>query len=86
MGTKLFIGSLPWKTTEDALRAYFSEAGEVASVRIINDRETGRSKGFGFVEYANGDDAAKAVEMFNGKEFEGRNIFVSEARPERPRE
>ncbi|OGF38052.1 RNA-binding protein [Candidatus Falkowbacteria bacterium RIFOXYC2_FULL_48_21] len=86
MGTKLFIGSLPWKTTEDALREFFSQAGEVLSAKIVLDRATGRSKGFGFVEFANADDAAKAIEMFNGKEFEGRNIFVSEARPERPRE
>lgn len=87
MGKRLYIGGLPWKTTDDALKAHFSQVGEVESVSIITDRMTGRSKGFGFVEMVNDEDAQKAVEMFHGKEFEGRTLTVNEARPmeERPK-
>ena len=86
MGTKLFIGSLPFSTTEEALKEAFSQAGNVVSATIITDRMSGRSKGFGFVEYETEAEAQAAIEMFNGKDFEGRNIVVNEARPMRPRE
>ena len=86
MSTKLFIGSLPFKTTDQDLRDAFSEAGEVMSAVVIMDKMTGRSKGFGFVEYESEDDARRAIDMFNGKELGGRNIVVNEARPMKPRE
>ncbi|MDP2690853.1 MAG: RNA-binding protein [bacterium] len=85
MSTKLFVGSLPYNTTEDALRRHFAGAGEVASVKIITDRETGRSRGFAFVEYASPEDAQKAVEMFHQQDFEGRSLIVNEARPQEDR-
>ncbi|MCX6737938.1 MAG: RNA-binding protein [Candidatus Parcubacteria bacterium] len=81
MSNKLYVGNLPYETTEDALKNFFSEAGSVASATIIADKISGRSKGFGFVEMSTEDDAKKAIEMFNGKEFSGRNIVVDEARP-----
>lgn len=84
---KLFVGNLSWGTTEEALEEAFSEAGEVVSVAIITDRDSGRSKGFGFVEMATAEDAQKAVELLNGKELDGRALTVNIARPkeERPR-
>jgi RNA recognition motif-containing protein len=84
---KLFVGNLSWGTTEEALEEAFSEAGEVTSVAIITDRDSGRSKGFGFVEMATAEAAQKAVEMLNGKEIDGRALTVNIARPkeERPR-
>jgi len=87
MAKKLFVGSLPWSTTSDELKDHFSKAGSVTSATVITDRMTGRSKGFGFVEFENDGDADKAIEMFNGSELGGRNITVNEARPmeERPR-
>lgn len=81
MATKLYVGGLPYSTQEDALKEYFSQAGEVVSAVIIMDKMTGRSKGFGFVEMASAEDAEKAVSMFNDKEFEGRKLTVNEARP-----
>ncbi len=86
MAKKLYVGGLPYKTTEDELKAYFSSAGEVASAIIIMDKITGRSKGFGFVEMENEAEAENAISMFDGKDFEGRNLTVNEARPmeERP--
>jgi cold-inducible RNA-binding protein len=81
MSKKLFVGGLSWGTTESALRDYFSQAGAVASAVVINDKATGRSKGFGFVEYDVDEEAEKAIDMFDGKEFEGRTLNVSEARP-----
>ncbi len=86
MEKRLYIGGLPYATTEDILKEHFSQAGEVASVIIIKDKMSGRSKGFGFVEYVNEEDAKKAIEMFDGKEFEGRNLTVNEARPMKDRE
>lgn len=82
----LFIGSLAYATTDDGLKAHFEQIGPVKSARVITDRETGRSKGFGFVEYENDDDNQKAVDQLNGKELDGRSINVSLARPreERP--
>lgn len=84
---KLYAGNLPYSIDNDGLKNLFSEAGEVSSAMVIMDRMTGRSKGFGFVEFANDADADKAVEMFDGKEIEGRSLKVNEARPmeERPK-
>lgn len=81
MAKKLYVGGLPYKTTNDELKAHFSAAGEVTSATIIMDKMTGRSKGFGFVEFANDDEADKAISMFDGKDFDGRNLTVNEARP-----
>ena len=81
MAKKLYVGGLPYSTTEEELRAAFSEAGAVLSARIIIDRMTNRSRGFGFVEFENDADADKAVETFDGKEFGGRTLVVNEARP-----
>lgn len=87
MGTNLFVGGIPYSSTEDGLKAAFEQAGAVVSVKIIIDRATNRSKGFGFVEMADADGAAKAIEMWNGQEYDGRRLVVNEARPqeERPR-
>jgi len=81
MEKKLYIGSLSYDTTEDSLKDLFSQAGTVNSVAIIVDKFSGRSKGFGFVEMSSEKEAKKAIEMFNGKELDGRNIIVNEARP-----
>jgi RNA recognition motif-containing protein len=83
---KLYVGSLPYSVTEDQLRELFATYGEVASVRIITDKFTGQSKGFGFVEMVNGDDAQKAIEALNGSQLSGRTLLVNEARPEQRRE
>lgn len=87
MATKLFIGSLAWATNDDSLKEFFSQAGTVVSASVIMDRETNRSKGFGFVEMSSDEEAKAAVEQLNGKDLDGRPIVVSEARPreERPR-
>jgi len=87
MPNRLFVGGIPYRTTEDELRNAFAQAGPVVSVTININRATGRSNGFGFVEMANDADAQKAIEMFNGQEMEGRKLIVNEARPmeERPR-
>ena len=81
MAKKLYVGGLSYSTTEDALKQAFSEAGTVESAVIIIDRMTNRSKGFGFVEMSTEEEAQKAIEALNGKEFEGRTITVNEARP-----
>lgn len=81
MALKLFVGGLPYRTTGDELRDAFAKAGEVTSASIVTDRETGRSRGFGFVEMANDADVQNAIAMWNGKEFGGRMLTVSEARP-----
>ncbi len=78
-GTRLFVGSLSWNTTEDSLKDFFSQIGEVAEAKVITDRETGRSRGFGFVEYTNVDDANKAIAELDGKELDGREIKVNMA-------
>lgn len=83
LNKKLYVGNLPYSTTQDQLKEKFSEAGEVVDAVVISDKHTGRSKGFGFVEFADEDSAKKAIDMFNGKDFEGRNIVVNEARPPR---
>lgn len=85
MATKLFIGSLAWATNDDSLKDFFSGVGNVVSASVIMDRETGRSKGFGFVEMASDEEAKAAVDQLNGKELDGRPIVVSEARPRAPR-
>ena len=81
MAKKLFVGGLSYDTTEESLKTAFSEAGTVESVAIITDRMTGHSRGFGFIEMLNDEEAAKAIELFDDKEFEGRTLKVSEARP-----
>jgi len=77
----IFVGNLSYTSTEDSLRAMFEAFGEVASVRIITDRETGRSRGFGFVEMANDEEARNAIAEADGKELDGREIKANEARP-----
>ncbi len=81
MAKRLYVGGLPYSTTEDTLRDAFAKAGAVASASIVTDKMTGRSRGFGFVEMENDADADKAIEMWNGKELEGRTLTVNEARP-----
>ncbi|GGR13590.1 hypothetical protein GCM10010219_17930 [Streptomyces netropsis] len=81
---RLYVGNLSYQTTEGDLTALFQEAGSVQSVSIVTDRDTGRSKGFAFVEMSDSD-AARAVEQFNGKELNGRNLNVNEARPREER-
>ncbi len=81
----LFVGSLAYATTDDSLKAHFEQIGAVASARVITDRESGRSKGFGFVEMESDDDNQKAVDQLNGKELDGRTINVSLARPKEDR-
>jgi RNA recognition motif-containing protein len=86
MGNKLYVGNLPFAATEDGLRELFAQAGSVNSATIITDRDTGRSKGFGFVEMGSDQEAADAITKFNGTSFEGRTITVNEARPKVPRD
>lgn len=87
MSLNLFIGSLAYATNDDSLKAFFETIGEVTSARVVTDRETGRSKGFGFVEYADEANNQKAIDELNGKELDGRAINVNLARPkeDRPR-
>jgi RNA recognition motif-containing protein len=80
MPVTLYVGNLPWSVTEDELADAFSSVGAVSAARIITDRETGRSRGFGFVE-VNEDDAPKAIEAMNGYELKGRKLIVNTARP-----
>jgi len=81
----LFIGSLAYATTDDTLKAFFEQIGEVESARVITDRDSGRSKGFGFVEFKNEEDNQKAVDQLDGKELDGRAISVGLARPKEDR-
>ncbi len=81
MSKKLFIGSLAWGTTDDSLQAHFAQCGTVASAKVVTDRDTGRSRGFGFVEFDDDKEADAAVEKLNNSDLDGRNIIVSEARP-----
>ena len=85
MGKKLYVGNLPYQTTEGDLEQLFGEMGAVDSVRIITDRETGRNRGFGFIEMNSDEDADKAIEKFNQYELEGRALTVNEARPREDR-
>ena len=86
MATKLFVGSLAYTATDDDLQTAFAAVGTVVSAKVIMDRETGRSKGFGFVEMSSDDEAKAAIDQLNGKEIAGRAVTVSEARPQAPRE
>src|SRR5437764_14262352 len=81
MATKLYVGNLSFQTTSEDLRAHFAQAGNVESASVVEDRMTGRSRGFGFVEMATAEEAAAAIEQLNGNEFAGRNLTVNEARP-----
>jgi RNA recognition motif-containing protein len=81
MGTRLFVGNLPFGATEDEVRGTFERYGSVKDCHIVMDRDTGRSKGFGFVEMSSQDEATKAIEGTNGTELGGRTLNVSEARP-----
>ncbi len=83
--SKLFVGNLSYQTRESDLRDYFSQAGGITAVNLMLDKFTGKSRGFAFVEFASNQEAAKAVEMFNKKEFQGRNLTVNVARPKEPR-
>lgn len=85
MATKLFVGSLPWAVDDQGLEDLFKDFGNVTSAKVIMDRETGRSKGFGFVEFADDDAAKAAIDKLNGTDVQGRTIVVSEARPLEPR-
>ena len=87
MALNLFIGSLSYSTTDDSLKAHFEQIGEVESARVITDRDTGRSKGFGFVQFVDEANNQKAIDQLDGKELDGRPINVSVARPkeDRPR-
>jgi RNA recognition motif-containing protein len=86
MAKKLYVGGLNYQTTDDGLRDAFAQAGTVTSATVIMDKMSGRSKGFGFVEMGSDEEANAAIEMWNGKELEGRKVTVNEARPlkERP--
>jgi len=86
MAKKLYVGSLPYSVTETQLRELFEPFGSVESVRLISDKFTGRSKGFGFVEFAENESADKAIAEMNGKDVDGRTLVVNEARPEEKRE
>lgn len=81
MSKKLYVGGLAYATSEDTLKDAFAQAGTVESVAIIKDKMTGRSRGFGFVEMADDDGANAAIEMWNGKELDGRSLTVNEAKP-----
>lgn len=86
MEKKLFVGNLSYSVTSDSLQEAFAKAGTVQSANVIVDRQSGRSKGFGFVEMASEDEAKAAIDMFDGQDLDGRPIKVSEARPMKPRE
>lgn len=81
MATKLYVGNLSYQTQEEDLRSLFAQYGDIASLNIVMDRDTGRSRGFGFVEYADDEQARAAESALNGAELDGRNLRVNEARP-----
>ncbi|HWP56712.1 MAG TPA: RNA-binding protein [Candidatus Acidoferrales bacterium] len=81
MSSKLYVGGLPYSVTEGQLESIFSQHGSVQSARVISDKITGRSRGFGFVEMASAEEAQKAIEALNGTQLEGRTLTVNEARP-----
>lgn len=85
MAKRLYVGNLPYSATDDQLRDIFSQSGTVESAQVIIDKMSGRSKGFGFVEMSDDAGAAKAIEMWNGKDLDGRPLVVNEARPMEPR-
>lgn len=86
MSKKLYVGNIDWNTTEEELKSKFSEFGVVEEVAIIKDKISGRPRGFGFVTFSKDKDADSAIEMLNGKDFNGRSLTVNEARPSRARE
>jgi RNA recognition motif-containing protein len=86
MGKKLYVGNLPFSATDESLQEMFAQSGSVTSAKIIMDRDTGRSKGFGFVEMASEQEASDAIQKLNGQSVGGRAITVAEARPVTPRE
>jgi len=86
MAVKLFVGGLSWDTTDDSLRTFFATIGTVTSAKIITDKFSGKSRGFGFVEMGSDDEAKKAIAELNGKTLDGRAIVVNEAKPMAPRE
>ncbi len=85
MGRKLYVGNLPYSATEETLRETFSKCGDVDSATMITDRDTGQSKGFGFVEMSRDSEAQKAIQELNGSTLDGREIKVNEAKPKAPR-
>lgn len=85
MNNKLYVGGLPYATTDEQLQQIFSAHGTVESARVITDKFTGRSKGFGFVEMSSGTEAQAAIQALNGTDLEGRNLTVNEARPQEKR-
>jgi cold-inducible RNA-binding protein len=86
MAKKIYVGNLPFSTTNESLSALFAQFGKVDSSKIITDRETGQSKGFGFIEMSNSDEALSAISKLNGIDHEGRNLTVNEARPMQKRD
>jgi RNA recognition motif-containing protein len=86
MGQKLYVGNLPFSATDQALNEMFSECGTVQSAKVIIDRDSGRSKGFGFVEMSSDSEAEEAINKFNGSDYEGRPMTVNEAKPMAPRD
>ena len=82
MSVKLYVGNISFRATEDDLRTLFSEAGNVESAKVITDRDTGQSRGFGFVEMSTSEEATKAISMFDGKQWLDREIKVNEAKPQ----
>jgi RNA recognition motif-containing protein len=85
MGTKLYVGGLPYSSTEQQLQELFSQHGSVTSAKIITDKYTGQSRGFGFVEMTTGEEAQKAITALNGTQLDGRTLTVNEARPQEKR-
>src|SRR5882762_8397526 len=85
MAARLFVGNLSFEVLENELQELFAQAGTVVSVNVMQDRMTGKGRGFGFVEMSSDEEAHKAIEMFNGKEFQGRNLTVNVARPREER-
>ena len=85
MSKSIYVGNLPWSATEEQVRKLFAQHGTVNSVNLVSDRETGRARGFGFVEMADGD-AAAAIQALNGSDMNGRSLKVNEAQPKAPRQ
>ena len=85
MSMKLYVGNLSFQTSSEDLQQLFAQAGTVESATVVEDRDTGRSRGFGFVEMASNEEGQKAIEQFNGTDFNGRNLTVNEARPREDR-
>jgi len=83
VSTKLFVGSLPWSASDEDLQTAFAAHGNVLSAKVVTDKETRRSRGFGFVEFETEAEAAAAIQALNGSELKGRNIIVSEAKPKK---